>query len=505
MKLVNKKHWMWLVLLLCAFLSPESTHAAPKRSISSAMVSDPQYLIFQIFTASPGFRTEQNRHAISKLPEKSFIQNTVRDIVSRIDQDSTQGHRLGFSLGPLALDYSDEQLRTLVKWSFEIAREEGVAVVLHIDDSKFWMNRDDLWKKNENIEWKDWNQSANTGQFLNWGEVWKLAPQICFNSPEIVTEVYRISKDVIGAAVAKELEGLSQAEANSLFGGVIVGWETALGRDHDSRKSLGYCALTNRGFSRSNPPANKDDELEQVVAEWIGLWSGGIVDAGVPSNRVYSHTAAFSKKQYDEQHNTLALKAKQSFGEFVNFSPPASAFGRSHRAGFSIYPERDILNDVYGELQRHGNPPWASAEGTNVVINSGRPHIPSGSMENYLALMFNHGAKMVNVFGWGIPGSNPFKEATERPEALIAYRKFLQGIPLSEQSPQAAASESPVSQQNELANRVRGVHAKIRSYQQSGGNMKPVMQHMLRLEKAIANGDLDTIEKELNLVLEIVE
>jgi hypothetical protein len=51
------------------------------------------------------------------------------------------------------------------------------------------------------------------------------------------------------------------------------------------------------------------------------------------------------------------------------------------------------------------------------------------NMETYLGRMFNHGAVMVNIFSWGIGGEanrdNFFRKATENPEALAAYAKFL--------------------------------------------------------------------------------
>lgn len=57
-------------------------------------------------------------------------------------------------------------------------------------------------------------------------------------------------------------------------------------------------------------------------------------------------------------------------------------------------------------------------------------------METYLGRMFNHGAVMVNIFSWGIGGeamrNNFFRRATENPEALAAYAKFLRGEPLVE-------------------------------------------------------------------------
>jgi hypothetical protein len=58
------------------------------------------------------------------------------------------------------------------------------------------------------------------------------------------------------------------------------------------------------------------------------------------------------------------------------------------------------------------------------------------TMETYLGRMFNHGAIMVNIFSWGIGGEamrdNFFRRATENPEALSAYGKFLKHATLVE-------------------------------------------------------------------------
>ena len=54
-------------------------------------------------------------------------------------------------------------------------------------------------------------------------------------------------------------------------------------------------------------------------------------------------------------------------------------------------------------------------------------------MEGYLGSLFNHGAVLVNVFGWGLGDeSNPFRKIAEGSDALAAYRKFLDGEKLGE-------------------------------------------------------------------------
>src|SRR5260370_20604228 len=66
--------------------------------------------------------------------------------------------------------------------------------------------------------------------------------------------------------------------------------------------------------------------------------------------------------------------------------------------------------------------------------------------ETYLGRMFNHGAVLVNIFSWGIGGEamrdNFFRRATENPEALAAYAKFLRNEPLIESAPTGFSSEA---------------------------------------------------------------
>ena len=226
-----------------------------------------------------------------------------------------------------------------------------MAVGLHIDDSKFWMNRRDLWSNLANIEWIDWRGLPNTGQYLNWGEPLKLAPQACFNSPTMLNEARRLRGKVIGPAIAEQLAKLRKAGDEALFAGVIVGWETAIGRDFETEKALGYCALTNLGFSAKAPPRDPDGELESVVKIWIGTWSKSLVDAGVPSNKIYSHIAFSSRKQFED----VPASGGRFYSHSVMDEPFAAAFGETYRPGFTTYPDADILDAMYAALKAHGN------------------------------------------------------------------------------------------------------------------------------------------------------
>lgn len=407
-------------LLIGTFFAARTGAESP-----ASRVDETEYLLFQLFTAGPGFSTEPGRHVLSQLPQPGFFDGEAQRITEFIGDRGDERHRLGIMVGPLAMDYSDDQLRELVDRIFAIATTHQIAVGIHLDDSKFWMKREDLWRDPANVEWLNWKGTPNSGQYLNWGESWKIAPQVCFNSPRMIAEAHRLAAQVIGPAIAANVAKLRAAGKEGLFAGVIVGWETALGQDSDTRSNLGYCALTNRGFREGAPPADPDRELESVVRDWIAIWSEGLAEAGVHSDRIYSHIAFSPRKRF-------AKNEAGSYSAKVLHTPPEAAFGKGHRPGFSTYPDADQFEEIYAALRARGSPRWASAEGANVDI-FGPPMIPAEGMEDYLARMFNHGAAITNLFGWDIGDrDNVFRLSIESEEARAAYRKFLRGEPLSE-------------------------------------------------------------------------
>ena len=401
--------------------------------------TETRYLVFQIFTGGSDPRIPIGDKPSMDLPapSKTGIRDVmVRDLVERIGTVGSSKSKLGFAIGPLTFDHPDDELRRLIREAFEIAVEKNVAASFHIDDSMFYSRRQEL-RDPANYEWIDWNGTLNTGREIEWGKRRKLPPQLCFNCPGIVAEVRRVGRNVIGAEIKKGMDSLASQGKSELFAGVIVGWETQIGKDFDTRKSNGFRALSNRGFSAARPPANLDRERESVVQEFIEVWSKAMVDAGIPAQRVYSHLWMLPRRMYQELTSGRPASQVPTMSQLSNFSPMSVAFGSTHRAGFSTYPTSGMFEDLYAELARRGNPPWASSEGTNILPGRG---VGSSrmTMETYLAKLYNHGAMLVNIFSWGIGGdafkNSEFRLVTENAEALAAYRKVLRSEPLVEAS-----------------------------------------------------------------------
>jgi hypothetical protein len=381
-------------------------------------LAETRYLTFQIMTGLPGYAGPQplpGHFALTKAQLEGF----VREVVKAIGSSGDARHKLGFAVGPLCFDMSDEETRRFIRDSFEVARENDAAVALHIDDSLSWGGRKDLLSNPDNIETSGWNQKPSTGRRADWGpKPTRFPPQMCFNSPEIRAAVKQRAS-LIGAEVKKEMDGLRASGKGHLFAGLIAGWETSIGRDFDTDRPLGYRALGHRGFGANHPPGDPDLERVHVVKEFMELWARSLQEAGIPREKIYCHIA-FTPQ------GLRAADAGDSFAQKVQFAPPEVAFSPAYRPGFSTYPEPSTFKEIDAVLARHGSPGWISAEGTNVVPN-GMPGEPT--METYLGRMFNHGAVMVNLFSWGIGGEamrdNFFRRATENPEALAAYGKFL--------------------------------------------------------------------------------
>ena len=391
-----------------------------------------RYLAFQMFTGAPDSSVPiggSGKNPLSPPPTKDEMSRFVARLIEQIGTTGDAQTKLAFIIGPLALDHTDAQLQQMIQDAFAIALEQNIAVGFHIDDSMFWARRSDLWQDPANIEWLDWEGTLNTGRRLDWGaEPTQISPQICLNSPAIQTAVRHLANDVIGSAISEGIATLETQGKAELFAGVIAGWETQIGRDFATNQYLGYCALTNRGFTKEHPSQNPDSELEQVVQEFIDLWASRLAEAGVNPDKIYSHTAVTSMQTYEQMDERSAL----SYAQVNQFAPPSVAFGAHYHPGFSTYPQPGLMQQLYAELEKHGSPAWASSEGTNLMpfsLTSG------GSMETYLAQMFNHGAALVNIFGWGVGGevsANPFRGAAEAPDSLAAYRKFLGGEALVE-------------------------------------------------------------------------
>jgi hypothetical protein len=455
------------------------------RAQSANPPAETQYLLFQVWPAMlgyPGIPPLPGHMALSKAQMTEF----VRSVVKAIGTTGDTQHKVGFAVGPFCFDISDEETRRWIHDAFAVARENDVAVALHIDDSMSWGKRQDLLSNPDNLETADWKQIPNTSRSLAWGpSPTKFPPQMCYNAPAIVAAA-NDRAGLIGAEIKRELAVLKSAGKEHLFAAVIAGSETQIGREYGTNRLLGYRALAHRGFSETNPPKDLDAERVSVVKEWIELWANSLHAAGAPREKIFCHIA------FTDQGLRKA-DAKESYVEKVEFAPPEVAFSSDYRPGFSTYPEGRTFQAVYAALAEHNSPGWISAEGTNVSPTS-MPGEPT--METYLGRVFNHGGVAVNVFSWGIGGeamrNNFFRQATENPEALAAYAKFLRGEKLVESSAQGFSA----SFQDKMR-RIQSQLPPLLQNPEQRARLMPLMQQIQSLMKQRKWLEADKVADEL--------
>jgi hypothetical protein len=387
-----------IVLTACTGSRNEASSDATTDAETSVETVPPQYLTFQLFIYGP----PPDGKVPSPALNKSAAQKTIDEILAAVNGETGDGkkRKLGFALGPLALDHTDEQLREIIQGGFALAEAKGLAVAFHMDNSMFWMRRTDLWGAHENIEWTDWSGTAAKGQEIGWLPGATLAPQMCWNSPALKKEVSRVTRDVVGAEIKRGLEHLRAIGKEHLYAGFIAGWETFI------QPGTGYCGLTNLGYSAAKPPANMDEARATLTHDWAEYFTGELKSGGVPSDKLYTHMPVAST-------NALAIQIG---------APTWTAFTKNSQAGFSTYGLDTHGPILFADLAKRGNPRWASAEGLNYNLEG-----PASTLtwDQYLGDMFRNNAGLVVVFAWNDP--SPLGMVTSSSEAKATYLKFVRG------------------------------------------------------------------------------
>jgi hypothetical protein len=188
-------------------------------------------------------------------------------------------------------------------------------------------------------------------------------------------------------------------------------------QDKAPHSRLGYCSLTNAGYSKANQPANFNSALSEINQKFIEFWDKQFSMAGIPCSRIYTHVAAGVPQ--DEGNN----------------APISVVFNPYARPGWTTYPTGTLANGfqpLYDALEKHGNPAWAGVEANAAMALAGQPVMPG--WETYLGWHYNHGAKLVGINSGATDPSlmSQLGRGAFGDEALAAYRKFLSGQQLNE-------------------------------------------------------------------------
>jgi len=430
-----------LAVLLAVIGFSATAPSSANATCSANNANDIEYLIF--WPPLPGATPEGLAESIRALPAKF---GTTGD---------GQTRQLGFGAF-IPIFVSDESIiARAIKPMFELAKQTNVAVHFNVDDHIIWDERPDLWNwydpakrgynpgNRKNVEWYDWEGTPNTRRYFTPAGAPSQSPHMCYNSPAIQKEISRIVSQIVGPTLRQEINKLKQENKQYLFAGITVGAEAGfddysmvpelsqitsntdpmlvqaaimMAEDNAPHSRVGYCALTNAGYSQTNPPADINQALADVNQKFIGFWDKLFFGAGIPCSRLYTHVAA-SPPQDDN-----------------NNAPIGIVFNPYVRPGWTTYPIGTLENGfqpLYDELAEYGNPAWGGVEANATFPN---PNAPVPSWEEYLAWHYNHGAKLVGINIGASDQSlmSTLNKGAFSDEALAAYKKFLRGEKLIE-------------------------------------------------------------------------
>jgi len=391
-------------------------------------INSTQYLAFQLFISGSTEPTGDYK-GLNEFISLAKMEDFFSAVHAEIGTSSAACRKPAIMIGPIALDFSNADISKLINQSFELAKQYDIAVGFHIDDGMFWANRPDLWKNPDNVEWIDWKGTPNTSRYVDWVPP-KLAPLMCFNAPLVKIAVSDFMSN-IASTIKSNLNQLATSKKEYLYAGTIVGWEPSIDPDRDTKMPSGFHALSNEGFGPNNLPGDIDQERVKILREYIEWMCGPLTAVGLPTNKTYSHIAFIPRKFYDSLVSINPVFGKRSYAEVNNFSLPEAAIGKGYTPGFSTYPLTGVLEEIHDLPTNAG---WASAEGTNRIPDM--PPVTSGfGMESYLARHYNYGCRLVTIFAFhlrGDPFTDALNDASEGPDAIVAYKKFLSGTRLIE-------------------------------------------------------------------------
>src|SRR6266404_3117997 len=387
---------------------------------------------------------------------------SVEDFAARLGTtgDGTT-RQLGYGASIPVLVRDESKIAQEIKQGFDTAKRTNVAVHFNVDDHIGWEERPDLWNwydpakrgynpdNRKNVEWYDWEGTPNRRRYFTPAGVPLQSPHMCYNSPAIQKEISRIVSQIVGPTLRQEINKLKQENKQHLFAGITIGAEggfddyskipklsnippnmdpmhmqvlkmimlagTMMDEDKAPHSRLGYCSLTNAGYSNANPPADVNAALADVNQKFIEFWDKLFFDAGIPCSRLYTHVAV-SPPQDDNNNAPISIV----------FNPYA-------RPGWTTYPIGTLENGfqpLYDELSKHGNPAWGGVEANNAAFTN--PNAPD--WETYLGWHYNHGAKLVGINVGASDQSimSSLSKGASGDEAMAAYRKFLKGEKLIE-------------------------------------------------------------------------
>ncbi len=350
----------------------------------------------------------------------TFVTELPR-IFGTVKKDSRYKYAFGLP-GPMLITQSTEQMAYQINKAFDIAEKYNIPVYFQMDDCNNYTTEfgsDATPKFYENPEWSEWASFPNDNEqwggesngrlpyyWFNWG-AWMHAKAFpCFQSNGFRNFISNQLENGVIQPLTERYEKLREEGREYLFAGISVGWETHI-PDYSENNTIlsvdsnnppvdiltnsrmeqweiskyGYNSLHNLGYETYNL-----DVLYQVIHDYTEFIAKSINSAGIPKHKIFTHIVGFMSADRD-------LK--------TTFSPPIwTAVNEYSTPGFTLSPITCPYNldslcyDISLADERHEY--FACAEGYSRGVDA-----TYAQANEYFESMFEHGASLVTVYGWG--------------------------------------------------------------------------------------------------------
>ena len=350
----------------------------------------------------------------------SFV-GEIPHLFGPLNPDSPVKYAFGLP-GPMLLTQSPQQMREQVNQAFDLAEQYNVPVYFQLDDINNYTSEfgnDAHPKFYEEPEWCEWVGQPADGDsqggrsfdrlpryWFNWG-AWRFSPAFPnLASPGFNRFVKKQLAEGVLPALVDRYELLKAGGKEYLFAGMAIGWETHIpdysgdnpiyavnpnalpfSKHQNDRMApweaskYGYAALHTLGIKSYDREA-----LYRVIRNYSASLARVVFEAGIPKHKIFTHT--------------IGLKSVRPELE-TTFAPPIwVAVNPYSTPGFTMSPETCPydLEVIKSEISRADSTQkhFANAEGYARGLNK---DVETASA--YLNSMFNQGALITTVFGWG--------------------------------------------------------------------------------------------------------
>lgn len=416
-----------------------------KKSSGNDSTSTDRYIVF--FLTNTGIDQAVNENTGKDAnPSYNFV-SELPYLFGNIKQGSKFKYAFGLP-GPMLLTQSVDEMRNQVNKAFDAAEKYNIPVYFQLDDCNNYTKQfgsNSSTKFYENPDWVEWVSFPQNGEnwggqsngrppyfWFNWG-TWMHAKAFpAFQSPGFRDFIVTRLKEGVLEPLNIRYKRLKDEGRAYLFAGMAIGWETHI-PDYSSSNTVlnvdpnnlpvnvingdrmklweaaksGYNSLKILGYNKYDL-----DALYTVVHDYSELLSKTAFESGIPKNKIFTHIVGMMSAR-PELRTTFAPPIRVAVNEY---SVP----------GFTMSPITSPynLNTLTAEIKK-ADPSqkyFANAEGYSLGIDQN-----FAQADDYFTSMFNNGALLVSVFGWGRePPSSAFAVSHSKNNPFVmAARKWL--------------------------------------------------------------------------------